>query len=552
MNFLFQRKKPLKGIAALTTVIGFGTIILLIGLATTFLAFYASENVATNRQQLKLYYGAYSGLQDQVLFLERTGATYYYTEQPELVLDGMIIDISSAGLMPNIVVTSTAALMPYEKTLTGELYANLLTADDIINVAPIIIREGPFVPLSFKVDYLHSNGGSGAHTCAIDDGLVYCWGQNVAGQLGDGTVTEKTLTPVRVKGVGGVGYLTDVSAVSTGWFHTCALKTDGTVYCWGANNFGQLGDNTTTERHTPVQVKGIGGVGYLTNISSISSGNNQTCALKTDGTVYCWGYARWLGVDSGDCQPEFYYLTPTQVKGVGGSGYLTDVSQIDLGGFGLWQCENFICALKTDGTVYCWGYNSNGQLGDNTTSTHKYPTPVKGVGGSGYLTDVSQISVGISYTCALKTDGTVYCWGGNGSGQLGDNTTINRYTPVQVKGIGGEGYLTDVSQISLGDVHTCALKTNGTVYCWGHNVEGQLGDNTNENKKTPVQVQGINGEGYLLNIVQIGLGGGGWGHTCALKTDGTVYCWGANNFGQLGDNTTTNRHTPVPVMMGEE
>jgi len=112
--------------------------------------------------------------------------------------------------------------------------------------------------------------------------------------------------------------------------------------------------------------------------------------------------------------------------------------------------------------------------------------------------------------------------------------------------------LTDVSQISLGDVHTCALKTNGTVYCWGHNVEGQLGDNTNENKKTPVQVQGINGEGYLLNIVQIGLGGGGWGHTCALKTDGTVYCWGANNFGQLGDNTTTNRHTPVPVMMGEE
>jgi hypothetical protein len=546
MNFLFQRKKPLKGIAALTTVIGFGTIILLIGLATTFLAFYASENSATNRQQLKLYYGAYSGLQDQVLFLERTGATYYYTEQPELVLDGMIIDISSAGLMPNIVVTSTAALMPYEKTLTGEIYANLLTADNIINVAPIIIREGPFRPLTFKVGSLNTNGGGGDHTCAVKNGLVYCWGDNdYCDQLGDGSRADKSY-PVLVKGVGGSGYLTEVAYSSAGHLHTCAAKTDGTLYCWGCGGRGELGIGTLDHEYTPVQVKGVGGEGYLTNVSSVSSGNEQTCAVTTNGTLYCWGDEQGLGV--GDCGA--YCTTPYQVKGVGGSGYLTGVSQVSVKGITI--SNNFICAVKTDGTLYCWGYNYHGQLGIDTfgdSAEEPYPVQVKGVGGSGYLTDVSQVSLGDRHTCALKTNGTVYCWGANDIGQLGDNTTTERHTPVQVKGVGGVDYLTNVSQISLGYGHACALKTNGTVYCWGYNSSGQLGDNTTTNRYTPVQVKGVGGVDYLTNVSQISTGDY---FSCARKTDGTVYCWGDNDNGQLGDNTTTERQTPVQVIMGEE
>ncbi len=205
--------------------------------------------------------------------------------------------------------------------------------------------------------------------------------------------------------------------------------------------------------------------------------------------------------------------------------------------------DYYTCAVK-NGLVYCWGKNDHGQLGDNTNINRYTPVQVKGVEGKDYLTNVIQVAAGGYHTCALKTDGTVYCWGGNSSGQLGDNTNTHRYTPVQVKGVGGEGYLTDITQISAGGYHTCALKTNGAVYCWGNNSFGQLSDNTDINRYTPVQVKGVGGEGYLTDITQISAGGY---HACVLKTNGAVYCWGANYNGQLGDYTDTHRYTPVPV-----
>ena len=278
--------------------------------------------------------------------------------------------------------------------------------------------------------------------------------------------------------VGLLNALGAVSQVEGGEYHTCALKTDGTVYCWGRNNSGQLGDNTTETRYEPTQVLGVDGVGYLSGVLQISTGYSHTCAMKTDDTVYCWGY------------------------------------------------------------------NSYGQLGDNTTTDRYTPVQVLGVGGNGTLTGVSQITVGYSHTCAIKTDGTAYCWGQNSYGQLGDNTTTSKYTPVQVLGVGASGVLSGVSQISAGRDHTCALKTDGTVYCWGLNDRGQLGDNTTTDRRTPVQVLGVGGSGTLSGVSQVSAGGS---HTCALKTDDTVYCWDYNSYGQLGDNTTTNRYTPVQV-----
>ncbi|MFA7209708.1 MAG: fibronectin type III domain-containing protein [Parcubacteria group bacterium] len=375
------------------------------------------------------------------------------------------------------------------------------------------------------------------HTCAIKSGgTVYCWGADSYGQVGDSDNANK-YTPVQVLGVGGVGFLTDVSQISAGYSHTCALKTDGTAYCWGYNSYGRLGDNTIISRYTPVQVLGVGGVGFLTDVSQISAGYYHTCALKTDGTAYCWGYnnSGRLGDNT-----TINRYTPVQVLGVGGVGFLTDVSQISAGGV-------HSCAKKNDGMVYCWGQNTYGQLGDNTTIAKYTPVQVLGVGGSGFLTDVGQISVGQYHTCATKTDDTIYCWGSNSYGRLGDNTTINKRTPVQVLGVGGSGFLINVNQIAAGNSHTCATKTDGTVYCWGYNYYGQIGDNTTTNRYTPVQVLGVGGIGNISNVNQISVGA--YYHTCAMKSDGTVYCNGYNAFGQLGNNADVSKYTPIQVIV---
>jgi len=220
------------------------------------------------------------------------------------------------------------------------------------------------------------------------------------------------------------------------------------------------------------------------------------------------------------------------------------------------------CALLSDGTAKCWGYNGYGQLGDGTTTSSNTPVSVSG------LTNAVAIAAGFYHTCALLSDGTAKCWGRNDNGQLGDGTTTNRNTPVSVSGLtnavaiaaGGYHYngygqlgdgtttnrntpvsvsgLTNAVAIAAGGYHTCALLSDGTAKCWGYNGYGQLGDGTTTNRNTPVSVSG------LTNAVAIAAGGS---HTCALLSDGTAKCWGYNGFGQLGDGTTTNRNTPVSV-----
>ncbi len=373
----------------------------------------------------------------------------------------------------------------------------------------------------------------GYHTLALkSDGTVWAWGFS---PLGDGTYMDAS-TPIQVKGVGGIGYLTDIEQIAAGFGHKVALKSDGTVYAWGINNYGQVGDNTKTDKIIPIQVKGVGGTGYLTDIIQIkaSTGGGCTVALKSDGTVYTWGDNRYGQLGDNTTTEG---LTPTQVKGVGGTGYLTGITQISSGEF-------HALALKNDGTVWAWGGNGAGALGDNTTTGRLTPIQVKGVGGVGNLTDIAQISASGSYTLALKNDGTVLAWGANTSGKLGDNTTTSRYTPVQVKGVGGIGYLSGIVQVTAGFYHAVALKSDGTVLAWGGNEYGQLGDNTTTNRYVPVQVVGVGGIGYLSEIIRIGAT---IRHTLAIKNDGTVLAWGNNQYGQLGNNTTTDSTTPVQV-----
>jgi alpha-tubulin suppressor-like RCC1 family protein len=393
------------------------------------------------------------------------------------------------------------------------------------------------------------------HTCALtNSGGVKCWGSNYYGQLGDGTIDNRS-TPVDV-----VGLTSGISTVIAGGFHTCALTTSGGVKCWGNNYYGQLGDGTTDNRSTPVDV-----VGLTSGVSAISAGGDHTCALTTSGGVKCWGsnYSGQLGDGTTDNR-----LTPVDVTGLTSgikavsAGGMHTCALTTSGGVKCWG-DNFVgqlgdgttnnrstpgdivdlinvasiasskgnhtCAVIPAGGIKCWGENFSGQLGDGTTANRSTPVDVAGL-----TSGVSAVSSGESHTCALTTSGGVKCWGYNDAGQLGDGTTTSRSTSVDTVNL-----TNGVSAVSTGVFHTCALTSSDGVKCWGNNSDGQLGDGTTVNRLTQVDVVG------LMNGVD-GISVGGF-HTCALTATGGVKCWGSNIHSQLGDGTTTNRSTPVDV-----
>jgi alpha-tubulin suppressor-like RCC1 family protein len=400
------------------------------------------------------------------------------------------------------------------------------------------------------------------HTCALTNGGgVKCWGRNDIGELGDGTTADKT-TPVDVVGLG-----SGVQAIAAGTSHTCALTSGGGVKCWGHNQYGRLGDGTTADKSTPVDVAGLG-----SGVQAIAEGWGHTCALTSGGGVKCWGgnWDRQLG----DGTYAWLKQTPVDVVGLGSGvqaiaagwghtcaltsgggvkcwGYNNKYSQLELGptpvdvvglGSGVQAIaagEYHTCALTSGGGVKCWGWNKYGQLGDGTTADKPTPVDVAGLGNG-----VQAIAAGGSHTCALTSGGGVKCWGRNDIGELGDGTTADKPTPVDVAGLGG-----GVQAIAAGGDHTCALTSGGGVKCWGNNASGQLGDGTTVDKPTPVDVAGL---GSGVQAIAAGgeqpiAAGGDHDHTCALTSGGGVKCWGSNFFGQLGDGTTADKSTPVDV-----
>ena len=377
------------------------------------------------------------------------------------------------------------------------------------------------------------------HSAALkNDGTVWTWGFNASGQLGNGetgTDTNKSV-PVRVKGPEGIGYLDGVIAIAAGGYHSVALKNDGTVWTWGSNAYGQLGDGSsgiTNNRSTPVQVKGPEGIGYLDGVIAIAAGDGHTVAVKNDGTVWTWGLNVYGQLGDGTAADK---NTPVQVKGPEGIGYLDGVIAIAAG-------DGHTVALKNDGTVWTWGANTRGQLGDGTFSPRDRPVQVR-IDDTAFLTDVTAIASGDLHSAALKNDGTVWAWGYNGRYQLGNGTTGEENRPVQVKGAGGSGNLTDITAIAAGRNHSAALKSDGTVWTWGCNDNGQLGDGTTTSRSTPVQVKGPDGTEHLTGVTAIAAGGD---DSAAMKSDGTILTFGSNQYGQLGDGTGTDRNSPVSV-----
>ncbi len=344
------------------------------------------------------------------------------------------------------------------------------------------------------------SGGS-LHTCAVTTkGKPLCWGSNSNGQLGNNSATDSDV-PVAVYGL-----TKGVKAVATGYAHSCALTTKGKVWCWGDNNYGQLGDNTTTDSLKPVAVY------KLTGVKSISAGDYTTCALTTKGTVKCWGYGAngELGNNA--------TLNSSQPVGV---YKLKHVTALTNGSF-------HACALVSGGKPVCWGYNSVGELGNNTNTSSPKPVAVYGLSSG-----VKQVSGGSYHTCAVTSKGAVRCWGYNAYGQLGDNTTTTAVQPVHVSGLNS-----GMKSVDAGYASTCVLSKSGKVKCWGYNAYGQLGDNTTTNRLKPVGVYNLD-KASKLTV--------GYYHACVVTTKKAVKCWGYNGFGALGNNTTTNSSEPVKV-----
>ena len=373
-----------------------------------------------------------------------------------------------------------------------------------------------------------SISAGGEHSCSIVSGwAVECWGDNYYGELGNG---EKgySLTPVQVSNI------TDATEISTGdEYFSCALVSGGTVKCWGYNDYGQLGNGTTTDSSIPVTVYSSGTT-PLANVTHVSAGGHFACALISDGTVWCWGDGSYGELGNGSSGSGAGSAYPVQVSGIDGT--TVKATAISAGIVSA-------CAVLSDHTVRCWGWNRSGELGNGGTADSSTPVEVEGVGGSDYLNGVTQVSAAADHTCAL-TGGTVKCWGDNGEGELGDGvhahgngTDIwtNDYSPTPV----AVSNITNATAIgtSKGE-YSCALISGGTIECWGQGGAGELGNGLDTDSWTPVQVS---------NITSASAVGGGEVYSCAVLSDDTVECWGSNEYGQLGNGTKTSSSTPVQV-----
>jgi alpha-tubulin suppressor-like RCC1 family protein len=362
-------------------------------------------------------------------------------------------------------------------------------------------------------------------------GIVYAAGGNSAGQLGDHTTKSRPF----FEKVDPLNPIPPVTAVAAGSNHSLALCVDGSVRAWGKNDRGQLGDSTTSDRHAPVTVlvpsifQGDAVVDYKpwSETIAVAAGSRHSLALRADGTVWAWGANDEGQVGDGTTADRH---TPVAVLGVEDRA-LSGIIAIVAG-------SAYSVALRADGTVWAWGANGQGQLGDGTTTDRPRPVLVKG------LTRVSAIAARGTHTLALVGDGRVTSWGSNDTGQLGDGTTTDRPTPGPVTGPDGTGRLGEVVALAAGAGYSLALRADGTVWGWGQNAKGQLGDGTTKTRLKPVEVHDVSGGGTLTGVTAIAAGAA---HSMALQGLARVFAWGWNNGGRLGDGTTIDRHAPVLV-----
>lgn len=353
----------------------------------------------------------------------------------------------------------------------------------------------------------------GLSTCATRaDGTLWCWGANLNGNLGIGNYSNQDL-PQQVTAPGAHGW----AIVSADYFHTCATRTDGTLWCWGGNYYGELGLGTsaTESPDLPQQVTTPAPGGW----ASVAAGYYHTCATRTDGTLWCWGNNGFgeLGIGTRTSQDRPRQVTTPATGGwasVAASGY------------------DHTCATRTDGSLWCWGDGTSGQVGIGSDNSQDRPRQLFFPGTVGW----TSITAGYYDSCATRAGGGLWCWGTNGSGELGIGNQTGQDRPQRVSTTTPERW----ASVAAGNQHTCGTGTDGTLWCWGDNNLGDLGIGNETGQDQPAQVTSPAPGGWASTAT-------GMQQSCAIRTDGSLWCWGGNDFGELGIGNTNVELQPQQV-----
>ncbi len=376
---------------------------------------------------------------------------------------------------------------------------------------PITIDSGP-TPAPPVVQIV----GGFDHTCAKSkSGVLKCWGGNGLGQAGNGIGTfpdggdpPNVITPSSVMGLG-----TDIVGIGNGLNHTCAIKADHTVACWGYNYSGQLGDGKKVPQSaTPIAVAGV------SDVVQVAGGIVFTCAVISGGGVKCWGDNAYGQLGDGDNAATNAVV---DVKN------MSDAVEVAVGSY-------HACALRSGGTVSCWGRNTSGQLGNGNTMDAFTPTDVG-------VSQGMHVTAGFNFSCAVKSTGQLMCWGGNDYGQLGNGTITSTATPTPAVVTG----IQDAISIGAGTNHACAVRKSGVVACWGLNDDGQLGNGAKSMTSgtpnpTPAPVVGLSNAVSMGQVLGL--------HSCAVNANGLVLCWGTNFYSELAeDSATQHEYSPIGV-----
>lgn len=415
-----------------------------------------------------------------------------WTGKITVSLSGGVVDATLSGMTTVIANGGLAVFDDLAVAQAGKGYTLFAEASGLLAA-----ESSPFdVRLSFK-----TVRAALLYTCGLTEaGKAYCWGSNTRGELGVDSAAE---TPTAVATA---ETFTDLSA--QGYF-VCGLSTGKRIFCWGGNDYGQLGDTTTEHRSTPAPIIGF------PDFTAVSAGNRHACGLNEAGKALCWGSSEYGQLGTGTSGSAAMSRMPVEVSTA------EIFTAISAGG-------SHTCGLTTEGKAYCWGRNTDGQLGNGNNNSETLPSAVDSE------VEFASLSVGDRHTCGLTKAGKAYCWGRGNSGRLGDGTSGSQSTPTAVS--------TDkaFTMLSAASSHSCGLTEDGKAYCWGSSDRGQLGDGTDIDRLTPTAVSGD------LTFATLSAGSS---HTCGVAVSGETYCWGFNAAGQLGDGSAdTQSLVPVQVV----
>ena len=442
--------------------------------------------------------------------------------------EGWYSDSNFTNYVSEITIGSIGNLTLYAKwNINSYNITYYIHPDDYDPLKDISLAPGETI-IQVSLGYSHS-------AALTSNGRLFTWGYNDYGQLGDGSAVDKYI-PIEITNRFSLATEDKIIQVSLGGNHSVALTSNGRLFTWGYNYYGELGDGTTTYRYTPTEITNRFSLSKGDKIIQVSLGTSHSAALTSNGRLFTWGYNQYGKLGDGTTTNR---STPTEITNRFSLATEDKIIQVSLGG-------NHSAALTSNGRLFTWGYNWYGQLGDGTTTNGFTPTEITSRFILATEDKIIQVSLGGNHSAALTSSGRLFTWGYNHSGQLGDfNAGTYRYSPKEITNRFSLATEDKIIQVSLGTSHSAALTSSGRLFTWGSNYNGQLGDEIYNNRSTPTEITNRFSLATGDKIIRVSLSNY---ISAALTSNGRLFTWGYNKFGQLGDGTNnTNRYSPTQI-----